>query len=65
MITIYIHPENKGFIVDGHAEHDEYGKDIICASASTIVQLAIMGLTTLANQYPDNIKIIKEKYESK
>lgn len=47
--------------IDGHAEYDEYGKDILCASVSTVLQLAQMGLIKLAEQYPNHIKIEGEK----
>ena len=47
----------KSIHIIGHANFDEYGKDIVCASVSTIYQLAVMGLRTLAEQYPDNIQI--------
>ena len=46
--------------MSGHANYDEYGKDIVCASASTIFQLAQMGLRTLAEQYPENVIIVEE-----
>lgn len=59
MINIMIKEtgENKGLLLKGHANYDEYGKDIVCASVSTIFQLAVMGLRQLALQYPDHIKI--------
>ncbi len=31
----------KSFKVSGHANHDEYGKDIVCASVSSIVITSI------------------------
>ncbi len=31
----------KGFKVSGHANYDEYGKDIVCASVSTVVITSI------------------------
>jgi len=49
-----------GFNVKGHAQYEGYGKDIVCASVSTIVQLAQMGLRVLAKQYPAHIVIIEE-----
>jgi len=52
-ITMY----QDGFYVEGHADYAEYGDDIVCASVSTIVQLAQMGLRKLANQYPEHITI--------
>ena len=49
--------ESKGIILKGHANYAEHGKDIVCASVSTIFQLMAMGLRTLARQYPEYIKI--------
>lgn len=59
MINILIRENTpvKTIKITGHADYNEYGKDIVCASVSTIFQLATMGLRTLAEQYPDNIKI--------
>lgn len=61
---IKIHIKDTGYVKEivliGHADYDEYGKDIVCASVSTIFQLAIMGLKTLSEQYPENVQIIEE-----
>ena len=63
MINININTkDNKKYIsIEGHAEYDEYGKDIVCASVSTIFQLAVMGLRVLSKQYPDHININEEE----
>lgn len=37
-----------GFVVEGHAGFDEYGKDIICAGVSAVTQAAVLGLRDLA-----------------
>lgn len=34
----------KGFEVSGHANFDEYGRDIVCCAISVLAQTAIMGL---------------------
>lgn len=62
MITIHIKEEGetKSISLKGHANFAKCGSDIICAAVSTIFQLAILGLQTLAEQYPQNIKIINE-----
>ena len=39
MIKISI--KNKKIIIKGHANYDEYGKDIVCASCSSIVITSI------------------------
>ena len=36
------------FIVKGHADFDETGKDIVCAAVSAVVQTAVIGLTDIA-----------------
>ena len=63
MITVHINTkgEKKHISIEGHAEYDEEGKDVVCAAASTIFQLAMIGLEELAADYPDYIKINKEK----
>lgn len=33
------------FEVKGHSGFDDYGKDIVCAAVSAVVQTAILGLT--------------------
>lgn len=55
MINITLYED--GLHIDGHADYDELGKDIVCASVSTILQLAKMGLMQLANQYPEYVTI--------
>ncbi len=55
MIKIFI--DENTIHIEGHANFDKYGKDIVCASVSTILQVAQMGLIQLANQYPDNIEL--------
>lgn len=49
--------------VCGHANYDEYGKDIVCAGVSAIVQTAILGLDAIATSYPGYVKIIESKGE--
>ena len=60
MITIDMYDD--GFLIDGHAEYDDYGNDIVCASVSTILQLAKMGLTVLAQQYHEFITINYDEF---
>ena len=43
--------------VNGHANYNEYGKDIVCAGVSAIVQTTILGLEALAESYPNHVKI--------
>ena len=58
MITIQMH--KNGFDIEGHANYAEHGKDVVCASVSTILQLAQIGLRILAKQYPSHIQIIEK-----
>ncbi len=39
--------EIMGFEVSGHAESDEYGRDIVCASVSVLAQTAVNALGEL------------------
>jgi uncharacterized protein YsxB (DUF464 family) len=55
MIEVLI--TDNSIVIKGHADYDEYGKDIICASVSTILQVAQLGLIQLANQYPEYIDL--------
>lgn len=38
---IKVHIKDKEIIITGHAGYDEYGKDIVCASCSSIVIASI------------------------
>lgn len=55
MITIKLTKDS--ISISGHANYAEPGNDIVCASVSTIIQLAQMGLRQLERQYPENIEI--------
>ena len=98
MIKVYVRKNN--IVITGHAEFNDYGKDIVCSSASSIVITSINAclnidaksivykneldkltidiksdnnvilkildnmlnmLSELANDYPKNVKIIKEE----
>ncbi|SKC64633.1 ribosomal-processing cysteine protease Prp [Maledivibacter halophilus] len=79
MITIrIIQNENKdiiSFSVEGHADADEYGKDIVCASISILTQTSVLALYEVADidivyemedgwlycQIPDNIDSLKRE----
>ncbi len=44
MIKVNVTKDNKSFekvIIDGHALFDDYGKDIVCASVSSIVTTTV------------------------
>jgi uncharacterized protein YsxB (DUF464 family) len=42
----------KEVIIEGHAEYDDYGKDIVCASISSIATTTINGILSI---YPNGI----------
>ena len=48
----------KGFNFKGHAEFEEYGKDIVCAAVSCAVRLCCNGLTEIAKK-----KVLNEEVE--
>lgn len=44
---IVVHVCTDGLTVDGHADHAETGKDIVCAGVSVLVQSLIYSLESL------------------
>jgi len=58
MITVTI--TNNSLKIEGHADYAEYGNDIVCAGVSAILQSAQLGIINIAEQYPQNVKIIRE-----
>lgn len=49
------------FEIEGHAEHSEYGTDIVCASISVLGQTAVAALSDVA-EIPDLIYEINDGY---
>lgn len=37
-----------GFTTCGHADYDEYGRDIVCSAVSALTQTCVLGLTKVA-----------------
>ena len=56
MITIK--RNNNKIVISGHALYDEYGKDIVCASVSSIIYTTINGILNLIETI-SNIKFCK------
>ena len=60
MIRVEIRTDSEGliqeFTVKGHAGFDEYGKDIVCAAVSAVVQTAVIGLKKVAGIDPEHIQ---------
>ena len=59
---IKIKVEEKNISILGHANYDEYGKDIVCASVSSIVMCSVEGISQFDNNAVD-IKQTKDKLE--
>ena len=65
MITIQIEKEKnnfKKFTIFGHANYDEYGKDIVCAATSAIITTTIngiLGICDSALKYKDDGNILE------
>lgn len=60
MIKVKINYEDsiiKGFKVSGHANYDEFGKDIVCASVSSIV---ITSLNMALKLDKNSVKVINK-----
>lgn len=46
----------KKIIISGHAKYDEYGKDIVCSSVSSIVITSINGIVSINENYVNVIE---------
>lgn len=65
---IRINIKKNTIIIKGHANYDKYGKDIVCASVSSIITTTVNNMHSIdkdAFRYEDNgkevaIKLIKE-----
>lgn len=47
-----------GYSVEGHAEHGEYGSDIVCAAVSAIAQTTLFGLNDVLGR--DEVRVVME-----
>ena len=45
MIKVKVEKDNISII--GHANYDEYGKDIVCASVSSVVMTSVEGIAKI------------------
>ena len=57
---IKVEVSKKNIVISGHAMFDDYGKDIVCASASSIVITSINGILRL-NDKSLKYEISKDK----
>lgn len=70
MIKVKVNDDK--IIITGHAGFDEYGKDIVCASVSSIIITTVNGIMKLNSKVIDfnqeqdklEIKILKHSKES-
>lgn len=46
----------KGYEVFGHAEYDEYGKDIVCAAISILAQTTLMSIVDICGVKEEDIQ---------
>ncbi len=57
--------KNKVIEISGHAGYDEYGKDIVCASVSSVIMTTVNSIMNIDNSsisyIDDGNKIIIEK----
>jgi uncharacterized protein len=53
-IIIYRNKEEKilGYKAEGHCGFEDEGKDIVCSGASTLLQVAVLGLSKYCNIKP-------------
>ena len=55
---------SNSLIVTGHANYDDYGKDIVCASVSSLITCTVNGIYSLNKNsilYKDESNMIKIK----
>ena len=60
MIKIKVTEKNISIL--GHADYDEYGKDIVCAAVSSVVMCSVEAISSFDNRSVD-IKESKDKLE--
>jgi hypothetical protein len=57
MITVCVKRDKKNSIVEyritGHADYDEYGRDVVCSAVSVLAQSVIIGLTRSVGIKPE------------
>ena len=53
-----------GFLIKGHAGYDDNGKDIVCASVSSAVQLVANTITEVL-KIKAEVKVLKDKIQFK
>ncbi len=62
-ILFFVDSENaqrfQGFIVSGHAEYDEPGRDIVCAAVSALTQSVVLGLEEVID-YPVEVELDRD-----
>lgn len=60
-VNVLVSDKVKKIIIAGHANYDEYGKDIVCSSASSIVITTVNAIIAFDESYI-NYKEEKDKF---
>lgn len=60
-VNVLVSDKVKKIVITGHANYDEYGKDIVCSSASSIVITTVNAIITFDENYID-YKEEKDKF---
>ena len=60
-VNVLVSDKVKKIVITGHANYDEYGKDIVCSSASSIVITTVNAIITFDESYI-NYKEEKDKF---
>ena len=68
-VNVLVSDKVKEIKITGHANYDEYGKDIVCSSASSIVITSVNAIITFDEEYieyfeePNKFTIKINKYD--
>jgi len=55
-VNVLVDKNIKEIKITGHANYDEYGKDIVCSSASSIVITSVNAIITFDEEYIDYLE---------
>ena len=58
---ILVTVKDKVIEITGHAQYDDYGKDIVCSAASSIVTTTINGILSI-NDKAISYELLKDKF---
>lgn len=69
-VNVLVSDKVKKIIISGHANYDEYGKDIVCSATSSIVITSVNAILSFDDSYieyieeKDKFTIIINKYDN-